>query len=319
MAAEFTIVGEALVDLVESAAEPGTYTAHPGGSLFNVALTLARLDCDVSLVARSGRDAFGRMLEDKARAAGVRFDGWQIVDEPTSLAVASLDEQGKAHYDFYFDGTAGLGWDDSIVDLVPRTGVLHLGSLASWRPPSGAVLQALQRRAYDLGDTLVSYDPNIRPALIRDLGAVRSSVERCVAAAHIVKTSDDDARFLYPDATPEETARWWCSAGPLLVIVTYGAAGAAAFAGGAEIARCPGVPVEVVDTVGAGDSFSGGLLAALAGRGIAAPTALRAAGGSAVIAEALAEAVLVSAMTCEAPGADPPTRAAFDARRAARP
>jgi fructokinase len=317
MAADFTVVGEALVDLVESAAHPGTYTAHPGGSLFNVALTLARLDRDVALVARSGRDAFGRLLEDKARAAGVRFDRWQIVDEPTSLAVASLDEEGKAHYDFYFDGTAGLGWDDSIVDLVPQSGVLHLGSLASWRPPSGAVLQALQKRAYDVGDMLVSYDPNIRPALIADLSAVRASVERCVAAAHVVKTSDDDARFLYPHFTPEETARQWCSLGPPLVIVTYGAAGAAAFAGGAEVARCPGVPVEVVDTVGAGDSFSGGLLAGLADRGIASPAALRAAlSDASVITAALSEAVLVSAMTCEAAGADPPTRAEFDARRA---
>lgn len=317
MAAEFTVVGEALVDLVESAGHPGTYTAHAGGSLFNVALTLARLDCDVSLVARSGRDAFGRLLEDKARAAGVRFDGWQIVDEPTSLAVASLDEQGKADYDFYFDGTAGLGWDDSIVDLVPRSGVLHLGSLASWRPPSGAVLQALQTRAYDLGETLVSYDPNIRPMLIADVDAVRASVERCVAAAHIVKTSDDDARFLYPDSAPEDTARRWSARGSLLVIVTYGAAGAAAFVGGAEIARCPGVPVTVVDTVGAGDSFSGGLLAGLADRGIASPETLREALSEAsVLTEALAEAVLVSAMTCEAAGADPPTRAEVEARRA---
>jgi fructokinase len=319
MEARFTVVGEALVDLVESATQPGTYTAHAGGSLYNVALTLARLGEDVSLVARSGQDAFGRMLEDKARASGVRFDRWQVVAEPTSLAVASMDADRKAHYDFYFDGTAGLGWDDSIVDLVPSGGVLHLGSLASWRPPSGPVLQALQKRAFDLGDTLVSYDPNIRPALIADVDAVRTSVERCVAAAHIVKTSDDDARFLYPGVGPEDTARRWCSSGALLVIVTYGADGAAAFAGGRELARCPGIEITLADTVGAGDSFSGGLLAYLADHGVVSPEALRTAlADDRIVPDAVAQAVLVSALTCEAPGADPPTRAELDARRDSR-
>ena len=126
------------------------------------------------------------------------------------------------------------------------------------------MLQALQKRAYDLGDTLVSYDPNIRPALIDDVDAVRVSVERSVAAAHVVKTSDEDAAFLYPGVPPEDTARRWCSLGALLVVVTYGAAGAAAFAGGVEVARRPGLEIVLADTVGAGDSFSGGLLAAFA-------------------------------------------------------
>lgn len=318
-AARFTVVGEALVDLVESVAQPGTYTAHAGGSLYNVALTLARLGQDVSLVARSGTDPFGRLLEDKARASGVRFDRWQTVTEPTSLAVASLDADGKAHYDFYLDNTAGLGWDDSIVDLVPRGGVLHLGSLASWRPPSGPVLQALQTRAYDLGDTLVSYDPNVRPMLIADVDSVRASIERCVAAAHIVKTSDEDALFLHRDATAEQTARRWSAEGARLVVVTYGANGAAAFAGGEEIARQPGIAIRLADTVGAGDSFCGGLLAALADREVASPGALRTAlADPSIIDEALSYAVLVSAMTCEAPGADPPTRAEVDARRGSR-
>lgn len=319
MRAQFTVVGEALIDLVESAAHPSTFTAHAGGSLYNVALTLARLGQDVSLVARTGRDGFGRLLEDKARASGVRVDRWQTVAEPTSLAVASLDADGKARYDFYLDSTAALGWDDSIVDLVPLGGVLHLGSLSSWRPPSGAVLQALQQRAYEAGDTLVSYDPNIRPALIADVAAVRTSVERCVAAAHIVKSSDEDAMFLYPERSPEETARHWCSRGAALVVLTYGAAGAVAFAGGAEVARRPGLAITVADTVGAGDSFAGGLLGALADRGISSPSGLRSAlGDASVVDEVLAEAVLVSAMTCEAPGADPPTRAAVDARAAAQ-
>lgn len=311
----FTVVGEALVDLVESAVQPRTYTAHAGGSPYNVAVTLARLGQDVSLVARSGDDAFGKLLADKARASGVRFDRWQTVAQPTSLAVASLDTHGKAHYDFYLDNTAALGWDDSVVDLVPTGGVLHLGSIASWRPPSGPVLQALQKHAYDSGDTLVSYDPNVRPMLIADVDAARRSVERCIAGAHLVKSSDEDAMFLYPGESAEQIGRHW-STQAVLVVMTYGADGAAAFAGGEEIARRPGLEIQLADTVGAGDSFCGGLLSALADAGVTTPDALRTAGRD-IIDDALAQAVLVSAMTCEKPGADPPTRAELATRSSA--
>jgi fructokinase len=306
----FTVVGEALVDLV---GQPPNFTAHAGGSPYNVAITLARLGQPVSLVARSGRDTFGRLLEEKARDSGVGFDRWQIVDEPTTLAVAALEPDGSAHYDFYLDRTAGLGWDDSLVDLVPTGGVLHLGSIASWRPPSAAVLQALQRRAYEGGATLVSYDPNVRPALIADREALRASVERCVSAAHLVKASDEDIAYLYPDTSLADVAHRWCALGATLVVVTCGADGAVAYGTDGEMARRPGEKVTVVDTVGAGDSFAGGLLAALADRGVISPTTLSDAGTD-VIAPALTQAIVVSAITCERSGANPPTAAELDER-----
>ena len=298
----FTVVGEALVDLV---GQPPQFTAHAGGSPYNVAITLARLGEQVSMVARTGRDVFGELLEGKARDSGVAFDRWQVVDEPTALAVASLDEHGSASYDFYLDGTAGLGWDDSLVDLVPSGGVLHLGSIASWRAPSAGVLQALQRRAYDAG-ALVSYDPNVRPMLIADPKLARASVERCVGAAHLVKASDEDIAYLYPDVAPAEVAARWCGLGARAVVVTLGSEGAVAFGEGGELARQPGVPITVVDTVGAGDSFTGGLLAAV---GAATPAEV-----PGRVVAALASAVAVSAMTCERAGADPPTRAEVDER-----
>ena len=207
----FTVGGEALVDLVGQSPH---FTAHAGGSAYNVAITLARLGAPVSLIARTGRDEFGAMLETKARESGVSFDRWQIVDEPTSLAVATLDAAGSAQYDFYFDGTAGLGWDDSVVDLAPTSGVLHLGSIATWRPPSAGMLQALQRRAYESGATLVCYDPNVRPALIADRDAARASIERCISAAHLVKASDEDVEFLYPGTELAEVAEAVVRPGP---------------------------------------------------------------------------------------------------------
>jgi fructokinase len=313
----FTVVGEALVDLVQHKDRRADFSAHAGGSPFNVAITLGRLGQQVSLVARSGRDAFGRMLEEKARDSGVSFDRWQIVDEPTSLAVASLDPRGGATYDFYLDSTAGLAWDDSLVDLVPMGGVLHLGSLASWRPPSGPVLQAVQRRAYESGTTLVSYDPNVRPALIANPDAARASIERCISAAHLVKASDEDVAYLYPGVDPAEVAKRWCGLGACLVVVTLGGDGAVAFGRDGEVARRPGERITVADTVGAGDSFAGGLLAALVDVQLTTPAALAAADGDTVGA-AVAQAVLVSAITCERTGANPPTRAELEARRLSR-
>jgi fructokinase len=311
-----SVVGEALVDLVESPSAPGTFTAHAGGSPYNVALTLGRLGQRVSLLARTGRDSFGRLLEDKARASGVAFDRWQVVAEPTSLAVASLDAERRAQYDFYLDGTAGLGWDDSVVDLMPTGGVLHLGSLASWRAPSAPVLQAMQKRAYETGDTLVSYDPNVRAALIADQGTVRTSIERCIGSAHVIKASDEDVAFLYADQSVQAVAARWCRLGAALVVVTLGASGAVAYSASGEISRRGGIEITVADTVGAGDSFAGGLLAALVDSGLAAPAAFAdaVAHADARITDALTQAVLVSAITCERNGADPPTRAELDAR-----
>lgn len=313
----FTVVGEALVDLVQYKDQRTDYSAHAGGSPFNVAVTLGRLGQQVSLVARSGRDAFGRMLVEKARESGVSFDRWQIVDEPTSLAVASLDLRGGATYDFYLDGTAALAWDDSLVDLVPMGGLLHVGSLASWRPPSGPVLQAVQRRAYESGTTVVSYDPNVRPALITDPAATCASIERSIAAAHLVKASEEDLAYLYPGVDPAEVAKRWCDLGTDLVVVTLGGEGAVAFGRDGEVARRPGERVTVADTVGAGDSFTGGLLAALVDVRLTTPAALAAADRDAVGA-ALAQAVLVSGITCERTGANPPTRAELAARRLGR-
>ena len=299
----FTVGGEALVDLVGQSPH---FTAYAGGSSYNVAITLGRLGAPVSLIARTGRDEFGAMLETKARASGVSFDRWQIVDEPTSLAVATLDADGSAHYDFYFTGTAALEWDDSLVETAPTSGVLMLGSIASWRPPSAGILQALQRRAHDSGAVLVAYDPNVRPALIADRDTARASIERCISAAHLVKASDEDVEFLYPGTELTEVARRWCELGPTLVVVTLGSAGAVAIGADGEVARCPGEQITVADTVGAGDSFAAGLLAAL---GEVSPSEL-----ADRIPDALHQAVLVSAMTCERNGADPPTRAELDDR-----
>jgi fructokinase len=180
------------------------------------------------------------------------------------------------------------------------------------------VIQAMQQRVFADGDALVSYDPNVRPALIANFDAVRASIERCIGAAHLVKASDEDAAVLYPGEPLDVVAQRWCDLGAHLVVVTLGASGAVAFGASGEIVRRPGLVIRVADTVGAGDSFAGGLLAGIVDSGLATCAAFQ----SAVehrdtrIDAALEQAIVVSAITCERPGAEPPTRAELDARLA---
>lgn len=314
----FTVVGEALVDLVADPVSPGSFTAHAGGSPYNVAVTLARLGAPVSLVARRGADAFGELLEAKLRTSGVALDAWEVSDAPTTLAVAAVDLTGQARYGFYLDGTAALTWQDSLERLRPAPGALHLGSLSSWWGRSGETVRALQRRVHRTGAVLISYDPNVRPALIADLAEVRAVVEESVARAHLIKASDEDVAYLYPQAELRQVAARWCGLGASLVVVTRGSAGAVAFGPGGELGSVAGLPITVADTVGAGDSFAGGLLAALGSLRLHSPEALRAAADARDprLLAALEQAVTVSAMTCERPGADPPTAAELAARMA---
>lgn len=313
----FLVIGEALVDLVQSRHD-ARFTAHAGGSPFNVAVTLGRLGERVVFAGQFGHDGFGQVLTARLREAGVQLDCWRQVSRPSSLAVAAVDDCGKAGYSFYFENTAGLAFADA-PDL-PHVDVLHAGSIASWLPPaSHAVRQALQK-AKSAG-ALISYDPNVRPALIADLDAVRADIERCIALAHVVKASDEDAALLYDGMPLDEVAARWCGLGAALVVITRGADGAVAYGASGELAACPAPRIVVADTVGAGDSFAGGLLAVLVAAGLADPAGLADAArpGDPRLAGVLRSAVTVSAITCERPGADPPTRAELAARLAETP
>jgi fructokinase len=312
----FTVIGEALVDLVQSRAD-GRFTAHPGGSPYNVAITLGRLGERVELDARCGEDTFGQLLTAKLRESRVWLERWRTLPLPSSAAVAALDAQGRARYSFYLDGTAGTAFAGPTE--CPGEGILHAGSIASWLAPSSGAVQATLRAARSSGTTLVSYDPNARPALMPDEAAARAAIERCVGTAHLVKASDEDVATLYGDLPVSEVAGRWCALGASLVVVTLGSDGAAAFGPDGELARRPAARVEVADTVGAGDSFAGGLLCALATAGLGSPDELGRAvqGRDARIGDALHTAVAVAALTCRRPGADPPSRAELDAFLAA--
>jgi fructokinase len=166
----------------------------------------------------------------------------------------------------------------------------------------------------------ISYDPNVRPALLGEPARARPDIERLVTLSDVVKVSDEDLRWLYPDPSDEEVAQDWFALGPALVVVTRGGAGVYAVAANVELRR-EAVPIDLVDTVGAGDSFTSGLLDGLHRADLvgAARRDALAAIDRATLESVVEEAALIAAITCSRPGADPPTRPELDAALAAGP
>lgn len=300
------VIGEALIDLVGQPADPdGTvrYHAHPGGSPFNVAIGLARLGQPARLLARLSGDAFGRQLRAHAEANGVDLSLAVAAAEPSTLAVVSLDADRNASYDFYRTGTADWQWTPAELARIPDdAGWVHAGSLASWIEPGALAIEG--RLAELAGTTVVSYDPNIRPALLGERATAVARIERLVALSRVVKASAEDLGWLYPARNLAEALRHWQQLGPAVVVATDGGRGAWAIARDGEPFPVPSRPVAVVDTVGAGDAFMAGLIDALVRSGLLT-------GGKAPNGEQLRPVVeqagLVAALTVARAGANPPT------------
>lgn len=298
------VVGEALVDLVlaHGAAEP---VAHPGGSPANVALGLARLGVEATLVTRLGGDDHGSLVRAHLERSGVTLSAGSVVDAPTSTALATLDASGKATYEFTID------WRLEEAEPLPGACV-HTGSIAAVLEPGASTVRELVAQAR-AGST-ISYDPNARPSLMGAASVARPRIEALVAMSDVVKISDEDLSWIVPDEDVEDVAQRWLAMGPAVVVVTRGEHGAYAHSRAATVDR-PGQRVDVVDTVGAGDSFTAGLLDGLRRHGLlgaAQREALRAV-DDATLAAVVDRAIRVSAITCSRPGADPPTVQELDA------
>lgn len=302
VAGTIAVIGEALIDLAE-AGDDAPRLAHPGGGPYNVAIGLARLGQPACFVGRISRDPLGTVLRNHARRSGVDLSLAVEAAEPTTVALVELDEAGVAKYRFGVDGTADFRWTDAELARIPDdVAAVHFGSLASWLPP-GDVAIARRVAALRAGGALVSYDPNVRPQLQPDAATARAQVDAGVALAHVVKTSEDDIAWVCPGESVDDVATRWLARGPAAVVVTRGARGATAFTSAGAVTRVP-PPVQIVDTVGAGDAFMSGLLDALARRGLLAPEAIAAA----AFGELLDDAGLVAAVTCSRAGANPPRR-----------
>ncbi|MFB8117918.1 carbohydrate kinase [Streptomyces sp. NPDC056465] len=293
------VIGECVADVVRLPDAPDR--THPGGSPANVAYGLARLGRDTTLVTQLGPDSHGRLIGDHLASAGVRVltDG---SGAPTPAATVDLDVAGSAAYTFEITWTLGP------VELPAQPPLhVHTGSVATALEPGADTVLGLVRRLR--ADATVSYDPNVRPALMGDHGRAVRRAESCVALSDVVKASDEDLRWLYPGEEPEQAARRWLRSGPAIVLLTRGPRGAQAFLPGGTVG-IGAPPVGVADTVGAGDAFMSGTLHALAAHGLLGAKGrpgLRSP-DPAVVADVLRHAVASAAVTVARAGALPPCR-----------
>jgi fructokinase len=292
------VAGEALIDLVLRPS--GELSGHPGGGPFNAARTIGRLEQPVSYLGRVSTDRFGERLGEELSADGVSLEATIATDDPTTLALAEIDEAGAARYRFYFDGTSapGLTLQEARAAL-PAMDALLVGTLGLVFEPMATTLEAVIDEVGD--ETLVALDPNCRPSTIRDPAAYRARLSRVLGRSDLVKASDQDLEWLEPGRDPVDAARVLLDDGPPLALVTRGGDGALVVTPG-DVIQVPAPPVDVVDTIGAGDAFAGGFLARWQQRGHGrAELADRDA-----VVDATSFACTVAAITCSRAGAVPP-------------
>ncbi|HEV3461480.1 MAG TPA: carbohydrate kinase [Candidatus Dormibacteraeota bacterium] len=297
------VCGEALIDLVDS--PDGGQRGTPGGGPFTTARALARLGVPTEFLGRLSTDAFGQQLRDLLAADGADLSLTSFGPEPTTIAIADVDSDGHAAYRFIIDGTSAPNLTRPMLPASLPSGVraLHVGTLGLVFEPIAPTLAGLVEREH--GNLLVMVDPNIRAAALNGAAGYRARLDGIIAESTIVKASDADMAWLYPEVELVSAARALLDHGPRLVVVTLGADGAFGVCDGTEV-HVPAPGVDVVDTIGAGDAFGAGLLAWLYDRD-RLNRDLRLERED--LRAALEFACLVASITCTRAGANPPRRA----------
>jgi fructokinase len=299
------VAGESLIDLL--VAPDGAVEAVPGGGPFNTARTLGRLGRPVAFLGRLSTDRFGAILRGGLAVEGVDLGLAVRTDDPTLLAVAELDAAGGATYRFYGEGTAapGLAASDVPNGLPPKTAALHVGTLGLVFEPMADTIERLVAAAPP--DVLVMADPNCRPTAIRDSSAYRARLDRILRRVDVAKVSVDDLAWLDPGTAPPDAARRILDRGPVAVLVTDGPR-PVRLVTGRGVTELAVPAVRVVDTVGAGDAFGAGFLAAWTGAGRGRSDLA----DDAALATAARFAIEVGARTTTRAGAEPPTLAELE-------
>ena len=304
----FMVCGEALMDVFAVGDTPSgvALDARIGGSPFNAAVGLARLAQPVAFFAAISSGFLGERLMRALAAEGVDTTAVQRPDAPTTLGLVGLDARGVPSYSFYGSGAADRELRADALGAVPAgIRAIHLGSYATVVEPIASTLRLLVEERRET--TLIAYDPNIRLNVEPDIERWRGMVHWMQSRAHLLKISDEDLGLLWPGLTPEAFAAETLAQGVRLVVVTRGAEGALGWTAGAR-ASVPTPPVQVIDTVGAGDTFQAALLTWLAEQGALDADALGALSGAA-LEQALGFAARAAAITCSRRGADMPRRA----------
>ena len=294
------VCGEVLIDVLPD-------ESLVGGGPANTAIALANLEQDVEFIGVISSDKYGDLARGEFEKVGVAISYLPESAKPTAMAKVNVGEGGVASYLFTIDGTATFDFDGAWLPDPSRTrpALLHIGSLATIVEPGARALYEWAMKVAEFAP--VVYDPNIRPAHLSDRNRYRESVEDWVSTSSIVKASDDDLTWLYPETDAITIAKNWIALGAHLIVVTKGANGLMAITS-EEVVEVPAIAVHVVDTVGAGDTVGAVISQAIVRNGL---ENMR---GN-VLREALNCAALAAAITCSRAGMQPPTRSELEARR----
>ncbi len=290
------VCGEVLIDLIPGA--DGVRVPHVGGGPANTAKALARLGHEVQFIDGISSDQYGVMSRKELLDDEVKLDLALKSDKPTCLAIVSLAENGGASYEFEIDGTATF---DFSLDWLPdpsryKPNVLHIGTLVTVIQPGADVLYDWAIRVAEFAP--IVFDPNIRPAVMGDRDKYQLAVEKWAAISSVIKVSDDDMAWLYPDQKYQDVAQRWINDGAALVVITRGADGLVGITADGSV-EVPGVKIEVADTVGAGDTVGAIIVEAMIEKGI-----LNLNGD--VLKGTLHRAAVAAGITCSRKGAQPP-------------
>ena len=290
------VCGEVLIDLIPGA--DGVRVAHVGGGPANTAKALARLGHDVHFIDGISSDQYGQMSCQELLDDEVKLDLAFKSDKPTCTAEVTLAADGSASYLFTIDGTATFDFADSWLPDPSRykPQVLHIGTLVTIIEPASSVLYDWAIKVAEFAP--IVFDPNIRPSVVGDRVRYAAAVEKWAAISSVIKLSDDDVQWLYPDESFESVAQRWISQGASVVVITRGSQGLIGFSATGSV-EVPGVKIEVVDTVGAGDTVGAILVEAMAEKG------LENLHGE-VLKATLHRAAVAAGITCSRKGAQPP-------------
>lgn len=296
--------GEALIDMMPRKAADGAAVYQPfnGGSIFNTAIALGRLQIKTGFFSGISTDFFGDSLKAGLLESHVDLKYAKVWDRPSTLAFVKFDN-GHARYSFIDDNSAGrMLTKKDLPKLASDVEALHFGSISLIQEPGASTLEALMKR--ECQKRVICYDPNIRPSLVKERRHYLARINRLIAMCDILKTSDEDIKWITGKDDVQSAAKKWLRAGAKVVVVTKGADGAEAFTKKISV-MLPAGKVKVVDTVGAGDTFTAGILASLSKAGKLNKAAVQAL-DEAALREALEFATRAAAITVSRAGANPP-------------
>jgi fructokinase len=285
------VCGEVLIDILPTG-------PVVGGGPANTAKALARLGHDVHFIDGISSDAYGQSARAELLRDGVNLDLALTSDKPTCTATVSLDAKGVASYEFLIDGTATFDFHSSWLPDPYRfqPQVLHIGTLVTVIEPGASALYDWAMQVAEFAP--IVFDPNIRPSVQPDRDLYEAAVEKWAALSAVIKVSDDDLAWLFPNQSIDDVANRWINDGVFLVVVTRGANGLVGFTADGRV-EVPGVKVDVVDTVGAGDTVGAIVVEAMLSHGLVELS-------GDILQEVLARAAGAAAITCSRQGAQPP-------------